>query len=111
MGGSVLLLLLRQSPRFLLTRVSSDGFSLTYGFLIALLQAAWTFTGYDASAHATEETVDPPPNPPRGIVLSVAVSAVFGWVMLVAVTLAIPCTPEGVLFAVEAARALKAKVD
>lgn len=60
-----------------------------YGFLVGLLQAGWTFTGYDASAHVTEETVDPTRNAPWGIVLSVAVSGVVGWVMLLAVTLAI----------------------
>jgi amino acid transporter len=58
-----------------------------YGFLIGLLQAQWTFTGYDASAHATEETVDPTRNAPWGIVLSVAVSGVFGYALLLGVTL------------------------
>jgi amino acid transporter len=61
-----------------------------WGFALGLLQAGWTFTGYDASAHATEETVDPTRNAPWGIVLSVAVSAIAGWLLLVVVTLAIP---------------------
>src|SRR5256885_507281 len=30
-----------------------------YAFLVGLLLAQWTFTGYDASAHVTEETVNP----------------------------------------------------
>src|SRR5262249_34659995 len=60
-----------------------------YGFLLGLLQAAWTFTGYDASAHVTEETIDPSRNAPWGMVLSVAVSGIFGWIMLIVVTLAI----------------------
>jgi amino acid transporter len=59
-------------------------------FLLGLLQASWTFTGYDASAHACEETQDPTRNAPWGIFLSVAVSGVVGWVLLVAVTLSIP---------------------
>jgi amino acid transporter len=60
-----------------------------WGFALGLLQAAWTFTGYDASAHATEETVDPTRNAPWGIVLSVAVSALAGGLLLAVVTLAI----------------------
>jgi amino acid transporter len=60
-----------------------------YGFLIGLLQAQWTLTGYDASAHVTEETKDPTRNAPWGIFLSVLVSGVVGYAMLVAVTLAI----------------------
>src|SRR5262249_19871362 len=59
------------------------------GFAVGLLQAGWTFTGYDASAHVTEETVDPTRNAPRGILLSVVVSGVAGWIMLLVVTLAI----------------------
>ncbi len=63
---------------------------LGYGFVVALLQAAWTFTGYDASAHVSEETHDAARAAPRGILLSVLVSAVAGWAMLAAVTLVVP---------------------
>jgi amino acid transporter len=65
-----------------------------YGFLVGLLLAGWTFTGYDASAHSSEETLDPTRNAPWGIVLSVAVSAVAGFFLLAAVTLAIKDLPE-----------------
>ena len=51
-------------------------------FALGMLQAQWTFTGFDASAHATEETVDPSRNAPWGIVLSVAVSGVAGYALL-----------------------------
>jgi len=102
-AGVVLLVLLlaflapKQDAAFLLQRFSAGetrwgGYALV--FLIGLLQAQWTFTGYDASAHVTEETVDPRRNAPWGIFLSVAVSAVVGWVMLLAVTLAIPDLAE-----------------
>lgn len=64
-----------------------------YGFLIGLLQAQWTFTGYDASAHSAEETHDPSRNAPDGIVLSVALSAVVGYGLLAIVTLAIRDLP------------------
>jgi amino acid transporter len=74
---------------FLLAQTTVAPQGLGMGFLLGLLQAAWTFTGYDASAHVSEETVDPSRVAPRGIILSVAVSGLVGWVMLGAVTLAI----------------------
>lgn len=61
-------------------------------FVLALLQAQWTYTGYDASAHMAEETVMARKNSAWGIVLSVAVSAVAGYVMLMVLTW---CIPEG----------------
>jgi amino acid transporter len=64
--------------------------------LVALLQAGWTFTGYDASAHASEETKDAARNAPKGILTAVIASAVAGWVMLVAITLAIGNLDEAV---------------
>jgi amino acid transporter len=78
-----------RSPGFLLTRFTDSPRPYAAGFLLGLLQAAWTFTGYDASAHLCEETHDPTRNAPWGIFLSVAVSAVFGWALLAVVTLAI----------------------
>jgi len=60
-----------------------------WAFMLALLQAQWTYTGYDASAHVTEETVDPRKRGPWGVYLSVAVSAIFGYIMLLAVTASI----------------------
>ncbi|EXX87783.1 amino acid transporter [Paenibacillus darwinianus] len=58
-------------------------------FLIGLLQAQWTFTGYDASAHTIEETINPRVRAPWGIFTSVAYSFVFGFIMLAIVTLSI----------------------
>lgn len=58
-------------------------------FLIGLLQAQWTYTGYDASAHTIEETVNPRIRAPWGIYLAVAYSFVFGFIMLAFVTLSI----------------------
>lgn len=58
-------------------------------FLIGLLQAQWTFTGYDASAHTIEETVNPRVRAPWGIFNAVAYSFVFGFIMLAFVTLSI----------------------
>ncbi len=73
------------------TSYNASGFgSPLYAFLVGLLLAQWTFTGYDASAHVTEETVDPARRAPWGIVNSVFWSWVFGYLMLIALTLAIP---------------------
>jgi amino acid transporter len=58
-------------------------------FLIGLLQAQWTFTGYDASAHTIEETINPRVRAPWGIFSSVAFSFVSGMIMLAFVTLSI----------------------
>jgi amino acid transporter len=85
-----------RSPDFLFTRFTDAPRPYVAGFLLGLLQAAWTFTGYDASAHLCEETHDPTRNAPWGIFLSVAVSAVVGWILLVAVTLAIGDLPATV---------------
>ncbi|MBI5514265.1 MAG: amino acid permease [Deltaproteobacteria bacterium] len=79
-----------QPASFLLQGVSHQPVpSYAYGFAVGLLQAQWTFTGYDASAHVSEETRDARRNAPWGIVLSVAVSAVAGALLLAAVTLSI----------------------
>ncbi|HKO54496.1 MAG TPA: amino acid permease [Thermoanaerobaculia bacterium] len=59
-------------------------------FVLSLLQAQWTYTGYDASAHMAEETVMARRNSAWGIVLSVGVSAVAGYAMLMVLTWCIP---------------------
>ena len=59
-------------------------------FLLGFLLPAYTVTGFDASAHTSEETVSASHNVPRGIVRSVVVSGIFGWVMLSALILAAP---------------------
>lgn len=56
---------------------------------IGLLQAQWTYTGYDASAHMAEETCLARLNSAWGIFLSVAVSAIVGYLMLMVLTLSI----------------------
>jgi len=60
-----------------------------YVFFIGLLMAQYTFTGFDASAHVAEETHGAATNAPKGIVNSVIVSIIAGWVLLVAITAAI----------------------
>ena len=60
------------------------------GFVLGLLQAQWTYTGFDASAHVAEETVMARRNSAWGVFLSVAVSAVVGWALLLVLTWCIP---------------------
>jgi amino acid permease (GABA permease) len=56
---------------------------------LGLLMAQYTFTGYDASAHMTEETHDAARSGPRGIVMSIIVSLIAGWILLIGLTFAI----------------------
>lgn len=81
---------------FLLTRSTIHKGTYAWGFALGLLQAQWTFTGYDASAHVTEETVDPRRNAPKGIMTSVVASGVAGYLMLLAVTAAVRDLPTAI---------------
>lgn len=84
-----------QPVLFLLEPVNSNGRSpYIWAFLLGLLQAQWTYTGFDASAHMAEETADPRRTAPWGIVLAVAVSGVAGYVLLLALTLSIDSIPN-----------------
>lgn len=64
-------------------------------FVLGFLLPAYTITGFDASAHAAEETVGAGMRVPRGIVGAVIVSGVAGWIMLCAFVLAIPDMDQG----------------
>lgn len=70
--------------------VNNTGWGSTfYVALLGLLLAQYTLTGYDASAHMTEETHDAARSGPRGIVMSIVVSLAAGWVLLIGLTFAI----------------------
>jgi amino acid transporter len=58
---------------------------LPIGFLLTM----YTITGYDASAHVSEETHGAEESAPRGLWRSVFYSAVVGWIVLLAITFAI----------------------
>ena len=62
----------------------------TWVFLLGLLLPIYTITGYDASAHTSEETKNAANSVPRGMVQAVLWSGIFGWVMLAAFVLMIP---------------------
>ena len=69
--------------------------SMAYLFLLCLLWPVYTITGYDASAHTSEETERAAHSVPSGIVSSVIWSSLIGWVMVSAIMLAIPDLDAG----------------
>ena len=79
---------LRSSP----SRINNSGFSqgmfwwyvLPLGFLLT----QYTITGFDASAHISEETHDAENAAPKGVWRSVFCSAVIGYIVLLAITFA-----------------------
>src|SRR3982075_297293 len=80
-----------QSVAFVFTKfVNNTGIDIPiYVILIGLLIAQYTFTGYDASAHMTEETQNASTAAPKAIVMSIVVSLVAGFILLLGVTFAI----------------------
>ena len=84
-----------QQLRLLRARTSGSIIFL-YVFGLGLLMAQYTITGFDASAHMAEETHQASRMAAVGMYMSVVVSVVFGFILLVAVTFAIPST-QGVL--------------
>jgi amino acid transporter len=70
--------------------LSVVGVAPLFGLLLGLLLAQYTLTGYDASAHVSEETVGANRRAPWGIVMSIVVSAVAGYVLMIGLAIAIP---------------------
>jgi amino acid transporter len=70
--------------------------TIAMAFLSGLLLTAYTITGFDASAHTSEETHQAARNVPRGIVGSVFWSTTFGYVMVCAFVLVMPDISAGV---------------
>jgi amino acid transporter len=89
--GALLIFAPKQPLHFLWQASSSSGVHASYWwlFLLGLLQAQWTYTGFDASAHVAEETVDPRWRAPWAMVMAVGVSGVFGYILILSLTLAI----------------------
>ncbi|SOE73226.1 amino acid/polyamine/organocation transporter, APC superfamily [Burkholderia sp. OK233] len=65
-------------------------------FLSGLLLTIYTITGFDASAHTSEETHDAARNVPKGMLRSVGWSALFGYIMVCAFLLVMPDIKQGV---------------
>jgi amino acid transporter len=70
--------------------------SLVMAFLLGLLLTIYTITGFDASAHSSEETIDAARVVPKGILSAVGWSALFGFVMIATFVAAIPNLPDAV---------------
>jgi amino acid transporter len=68
--------------------------SLSVMFLLGLMWPIYTITGFDASAHTAEETVHAARNVPKGLLRSVYLSGIFGWVMVCSFVLAMPTLAE-----------------
>lgn len=64
--------------------------SIAFAFLLGLVYVCYTITGFDASAHTSEETQDAQVNVPKGMWTAVFWSWVFGLVAVAAYVLTMP---------------------
>ncbi|KAL6853904.1 hypothetical protein ACP4OV_019933 [Aristida adscensionis] len=80
----------RASAEFIFTHFNTDNgagiHSNVYILAVGLLMSQYSIIGYDTSAHMTEETKNAEWSGPMGIVTSVGLSGIFGWIYLVALT-------------------------
>ncbi|GJM88070.1 hypothetical protein PR202_ga04093 [Eleusine coracana subsp. coracana] len=87
----------RASAKFVLTHFNTNNsagiHSNFYIFVLGLLMSQYTFTGYDASAHMTEETKNADWNGPVGIISAIGISLVVGWGYLLGITFAVKDIP------------------
>ncbi len=90
--GALVIFAPKQPLSFLLSRETTSPIHAPYLwlFVLGMLQAQWVYTGYDGPAQVSEETVDPRRRAPWGIVMGVAVSAIFGYILVMGLTWAIP---------------------
>ncbi len=75
---------------------------------VGLMLAQYTITGFDASAHMTEETHNAAVAGPRGIVTAIWVSVVAGFVLMVGLSVAVPFAPGSDQYGVVAAKGILA---
>ena len=68
---------------------NSGIFFFLYLVPIGLLLTQYTITGFDASAHISEETHGASRNAARGVWQSIFYSAIIGWIVLLAITFAV----------------------
>jgi amino acid transporter len=66
----------------------SDGMLWFYVLPLGFLLTQYTITGFDASAHISEETHGAEESAPKGVWRSVFYSALIGWIVLLAITFA-----------------------
>jgi len=68
--------------------------SIAFAFLLGLSYVCYTITGFDASAHTSEETQDAQVNVPKGMWTAVFWSWVFGLIAVAAYVLTMPSLEE-----------------
>ncbi|KAJ4709860.1 amino-acid permease BAT1-like [Melia azedarach] len=87
----------RASAKFVFTHFNTDNgdgiSSKVYIFVLGLLMSQYTLSGYDASAHMTEETKNADKNGPKGIISAIGISIIFGWGYLLGITFAVTNIP------------------
>jgi amino acid transporter len=69
--------------------------NISMAFLFGLILICYTVTGFDASAHTSEETTDAQVNVPKGMWTAVFYSVLFGFFMEAAFVLTMPSVQEG----------------
>ncbi|XP_009786770.1 amino-acid permease BAT1 homolog isoform X1 [Nicotiana tabacum] len=88
----------RASAKFVFTNFNTDnGDGINnnlYIFVLGLLMSQYTLTGYDASAHMTEETKNADKNGPKGIVSAIGISVLAGWAYILGITFAVTDIPH-----------------
>ena len=71
-------------------RINNSGFSQSmywfYVLPLGFLLTQYTITGFDSCAHISEETVGASDSAAKGVWRSIFYSAVFGWILLLAIT-------------------------
>ena len=74
---------------------TSKGFVVVYLFGLGMLLAQYTITGFDASAHVSEETVGARTEAPKAIVRAIYVSAIAAFFLNMAMTQQLPKDEAG----------------
>ena len=73
---------------------AGTGFNIIYMFALGLLLAQYTITGFDASAHVSEETFGARTEAPKAIVRAIYVSAIAAFFLNLSMTQALPKDPD-----------------
>ncbi|GMH15196.1 hypothetical protein Nepgr_017037 [Nepenthes gracilis] len=99
MGVFVLMILVplvakqKASAEFVFTYFNTDNGdgikSKIYIFVLGLLMSQYTLSGYDASAHMTEETKSADKNGPKAIISAIGISIIVGWGYILGITFAV----------------------
>jgi amino acid transporter len=82
----------KNSAEWVFTHFDADtvGWPAGMAFLLGLIDVMWTLTGYDCSAHLSEECQNASTAAPKSIIQSVASVAITGWVLILAIAFTVP---------------------